>query len=321
MEGWNSVSVEQTTGRQLNTPPVISAVIPTHRRADLIGRAVRSVQAQTYPPLEIIVVSDGPDEDTARVVGELSAKDPRIRFEEYAPAWGGNYARNLGAGLARGTHIAFLDDDDEWFPEKLARQAQALASQPGAGLCCTGCQILYVSDKADYQSIPADSGDLSRRVLLGNCIGTTSTVVVDKAVFEAAGGFDETLEALQDYELWIRICQLTRVAAVREPLIRYYNYRNAVQISASTEKYIRACEHINRKHADKFAGLSEDEMTRKRLNEYFLVANKAMRNGSGKEARQYIRRANRLRLTGKGLAYMALSFFDYQIALRLRRFA
>lgn len=101
----------------------ISAVIPTRNRPDLVYRAVRSALSQTYPAAEIIVVVDGPDEATARALAELDGA--RVKVVALPENVGPSGARNAGVREAKGTWIAFLDDDDEWLPSKLERQIEA----------------------------------------------------------------------------------------------------------------------------------------------------------------------------------------------------
>src|ERR1700758_1632604 len=98
--------------------PLVSAVIPTRNRPDLVCRAVRSALAQTYPNIEVIVVIDGPDPVSFASLEVLG--DPRIRIIALKESVGGSEARNTGAREAKGSYIALLDDDDEWLPEKIA---------------------------------------------------------------------------------------------------------------------------------------------------------------------------------------------------------
>ncbi len=103
----------------------VSVVIPTYGRPDLVFRAVKSILAQTFNNIEVIVVVDGPDENTERVINQVN--DPRIKVLVLPENVGGSDARNAGVRLATSDWIAFLDDDDEWFPEKLAKQIEFAA--------------------------------------------------------------------------------------------------------------------------------------------------------------------------------------------------
>ena len=198
---------------------MISIVIPTHNRCDMLVRAINSVLSQKIDEeIEIIVVSDGSTDKTKEVVSNI--KCPFIKFIEYFPSKNGNYARNLGIKNSTGKYIAFLDDDDEWLPGKLDAQIK-LMRQTNNALSYTLSNIIYVNEKITYSTKLSNSGDLSRAILQSNLIGSTSTVIVEKRVLENSGFFDEDMPALQDYDLWIRVCQHTNVDCVNYPLLNY----------------------------------------------------------------------------------------------------
>jgi len=102
---------------------MVSAVIPTRNRPKLVSRATSSALNQTWGNLEVIVVVDGPDEETSQVLGQID--DPRLRVITLEKSVGAHEARNIGVGEARGSWVAFLDDDDEWLPTKLQCQLEA----------------------------------------------------------------------------------------------------------------------------------------------------------------------------------------------------
>src|SRR5271156_4184413 len=96
--------------------PLISVVIPTRNRPELLIRAVRSALIQTYDSIEVVVVIDGRDQASVEALSEVS--DARLRFIELEQSGGGNPARNIGVSAAKGNWVALLDDDDEWLPDK-----------------------------------------------------------------------------------------------------------------------------------------------------------------------------------------------------------
>lgn len=297
---------------------MISVVIPTHNRADLLPKAIRSVQGQTWKDLEIIVVSDGSSDNTKDVVETLAKEDDRIKFIEYYPAKGGNVARNTGIKNASGEYIAFLDDDDEFMSEKLEQQMAVMNANPQIGLVYTGVRVLYVNEQIEYKTKARNAGNLRQEILLGNCIGTTSTVLVRTSVLLQAGMFDEKLKALQDYDLWIRVCQLCEIGCVPDEMINYYNYSGTKQISSATNKYEEAYDQINKKYRDMIAMMPPEKQREKKYNEYIGLGNRALRNGNGKLARKYIREALKIMMKKKALASYVFSFFDFKLLLRLR---
>ena len=296
----------------------VSVIIPTHNRADLLPRAIESVLNQTYSNFEIIVVSDGSTDNTEEVVKQYSDRDPRVKHIGYSPAKGGNVARNTGIQAAMGDYVAFLDDDDEWMPTKLEKQVNILDNDANIGLVYTGVHIIYVNENVEYNSLSKEQGDLKKRIFIDNCVGTTSTVVLSKDVLKTSGMFDEKLKALQDFDLWIRVAQNSKIGVVPEPMINYYNYLGKKQVSAVTQKYVDAFEYINKKYATEMHSLSKEEMHQKQIEENFLLANKAMRNGESKLARKYLRKILKKGFSKKAYVYFLLSFTSYKVVLKVR---
>lgn len=298
---------------------MISIVIPTHNRCELIGRAIKSVQNQTVYDIEIIVVSDGSNDNTKNVVEKMSKKDERIKFVEYHPSKGGNVARNIGIELATGEFVAFLDDDDEWLSDKLECQLRVMNSSKSIGLVYTGVHIIYVNEKIDYIFNAKEHGNLEEKILLDNCIGTTSTVMVRRSLFEKTGGFDTELEARQDYDLWIRLCNECEVGVVSEVKINYFNYTGGNQISADTQKYENAYKKLEEKYKDLYVKLTSKQIEAKEIQKCVSLANRAMRNGDKRKARQYLLHALKIRLNYKSLIYFLLSFTNFKTILTLRK--
>lgn len=119
----NSAKVQGYGDNCLGAEPSVTAIIPTHRRPHLVMRALDSALKQTYPRLNVILVIDGKDEQTCRLANEL--KESRLRIVELRSRVGAAQARNIGVDLSTTDWVAFLDDDDEWLPEKIAKQMEA----------------------------------------------------------------------------------------------------------------------------------------------------------------------------------------------------
>lgn len=295
----------------------VSVVIPTHNRSDLLPRAIQSVLRQTEQDFEIIVVSDGSTDDTDALMLEFEEKDKRIHYISYKPGRNGNYARNKGIKAAKGEYIAFLDDDDEWLPNKVEKQVALMEADKEVGLVYTGINCIYVNENITYPFIPKLRGDLSKEILFQNCVGSTSSVMLRCSHCRACR-FDEKLQARQDFDLWINVLQGCKADVVSEPMVNYYNYRNQTQVSSSTAKYIQATDYINRKYANLFAKLTPQEYKLKQFNDIMLLGNKAMRNNSPVEARKFYIRAMRTRHSPSSIASWVLSFFGYKTMLRIK---
>jgi GT2 family glycosyltransferase len=125
---------------------VISVIIPTLRRAQLLSRAIKSVLAQTLRDLELIVIVDGDDPDTTQLLATIC--DPRLRYVQNPHSLGSAEARNVGIRLARGEWIAFLDDDDEWTNDKLEKQI--LAADGIDGEAIVSCLSRVVTPLRQY---------------------------------------------------------------------------------------------------------------------------------------------------------------------------
>lgn len=153
------------TGHNGSRTPLVSAVIPTRGRADLVVRAVRSALAQTLTDLEVVVVIDGPDAETEAALHRIA--EPRLRVLALPARSGPAAARNTGVQEARGEWIAFLDDDDEWLPEKLCRQLEA-ARASTAPVPIISCQVIARTGRGEFvwpRLFPRPEQDLSDYLL------------------------------------------------------------------------------------------------------------------------------------------------------------
>lgn len=183
--------------------PRISVIIPVFNRERCVACAVRSVLDQEFSDFELIVVDDGSTDDTPRVLSAF----PQIRVIRTENR-GVSAARNLGVSHAKGDLIAFLDSDDLWLPQKLRVQADFMEKTPNCLICQTEETWIRngvrVNPKKRHQK---PDGDIFFRSL-ELCLVSPSAVMMEKEFFAEMGGFDETLPACEDYDLWLRIgCQ------------------------------------------------------------------------------------------------------------------
>jgi glycosyltransferase involved in cell wall biosynthesis len=196
----------------------ISVVIPTYQRPDACERALLSVLAQTEPPLEVLVCDDGSCDDTPDRFREWERRRPeavrylRLPSNTGTPA----SARNLGIAQARGDWIAFLDDDDEWLPGKLARQRRAIAAE---GADIIAANALRSDGSVYFRDAPAMLRPTRRDLLRANPIITSSAVV--RRTF---AGFPTArwMRGIEDYAAWLALADRGgRVLVLGEPLVRY----------------------------------------------------------------------------------------------------
>lgn len=196
----------------------VSVVIPAYNAAAFVRDAIDSVLAQTYPEIEIVVVNDGSTDDTPQI---LAAFGDRVRAH-HQPNAGLSAARNIGARLATGDWIAFLDADDLWLPRKIEAQIAA------AGACRWsytnrfnfGARGAVPERQSDVTLMTG--GDVFEPLLLRGNFITVSSVMIDKALFEETGGFYHQAGGCEDWDLWLRVSALSQpVSYVDEPLVRY----------------------------------------------------------------------------------------------------
>ena len=206
----------------MSSPPLVSVVIPSYNRLHCLPRAIASVVAQSYRPIEIIIVDDGSTDGTAGWAAGFACPVP-FRFHPLERNMGAAAARNRGIELAEGTHIAFLDSDDVWHPEKLARQMAAIEQNgPRYGAAYTGIASLTEAGLPCGISRATEAGDIRLALMNHNVVGSTSCALVRRDVLQAVGGFVPTLRSCQDWELWVRVAAVTRFACVPELLTTLY---------------------------------------------------------------------------------------------------
>lgn len=199
----------------------ISVIIPAYQAEDTIARALDSVLVQTVLPAEIIVIDDGSQDRTREVVSAYVAKQTAclIRLFEQENL-GAGAARNQGLVATERKLVAFLDADDEWLPEKLSRSIAAMTGE-GVDLVShdyirtEGQSTTHISCANNFSRRPDPFVDYFLRGYIA-----TSTVVARRALLIEAGGFDPSLRAGQDYELWL--------AAISRPGVRHHVFAEAL---------------------------------------------------------------------------------------------
>jgi glycosyltransferase involved in cell wall biosynthesis len=202
--------------------PSVSIVVATHNQGAFLAEAVASVRAQTFADWELLIVDDGSTDDTAAVAGRFR-DDGRIRYLP-GPHAERAAARNRGIAASTGDLVAFLDADDLWRPEKLARQVAALAAAPDAGACYTATRFVDGGGRPLPIRKPAHAtaGRLFPAFARGNFV-ILASMVVRRSCLAALGGFDATLPVYgcEDWDLWLRLARRWPIAALDEELTLY----------------------------------------------------------------------------------------------------
>lgn len=224
---------------------MVSVIIPTYKRHEKLNRALSSVVNQTYENLEIIVVNDCPEED---IDDFIKIDDPRIKTINVEENRGGAGARNLGIEESKGGYVTFLDDDDEYLPEKVEKQVEKMESLPeDYGLVAVGANIVK-DEKIKGQILSKGNGWIYEDQLRENRI-ISVTPLVKKECFSEVGMFDEGLEARQDYEIWLRMTKKYKVSSIDEHLINHYK-GSSDRISMDHKARYKACLKVLEKHKE-----------------------------------------------------------------------
>ncbi len=199
----------------------ITAVIPVHDRRERIVGCVESVIAQSLPPREVIVVDDGSGDGTAEALAGSSCGD-RARVVRLPHNLGVSAARNRGVAEARSPWIAFLDSDDRWEPDKLARQWQFARERPH--YLASQSEEIWIRRgvRVNRRSYHAKPAGWIWRASLERCLVTASALLVQKRLLEELGGFDEALPVCEDYDLWIRLARWHPVGLDPSPTVVKY---------------------------------------------------------------------------------------------------
>lgn len=221
--------------------PEVSVIIPTFNRAHLVKKAISSVLGQTYRDLEVIIVDDFSKDNTSEIISEI--KDERLKYVKHAQQKGASEARNTGVAASNGTYLAFLDDDDEWFPEKLQLQMDLFQEKPETGMIYTGYFYIDAKSKKTIREFkPKKKGFLDDQLLEKNCVGTTSTAVIKRECFIAVGGFDNKLRGCQDWDLWIRLAKQYPIDFIAKPLVNFLIHE--VRITNDLKAKIQGKENL-----------------------------------------------------------------------------
>lgn len=265
---------------QALSQPLVTAIIPTWRRAAMLRGALETVLAQDYAPLEIIVVDDNTEPREQRAVREALADfGTRITVLPNARARGACGARNTGILRARGEFIAFLDDDDLWLPGKLRAQVALLRRPSLVAAFCGYIDIDLAFDHARrcHASYPVLTRD---HALGGECPTSTSLVLARTSVLLEAGLFDETLPSFQDFDMWLRCLAFGDFGYIDEPLAKFVQHAGD-RTSVNLARRMAGLAAIEAKWGKEMAARTDVLAFRRRIAVDALIANGKARFDAG----------------------------------------
>ncbi len=226
---------------------LVTVIVPTHNRANLLKRSINSIIKQDYENIEIIIIQDNCNDDTNKVVKQFS--DNRIKSIISNNSLGGAGARNLGIQNSNGEYIAFLDDDDEWLKNKLSMQISLLDKYDDTAIITSN---FYLNDgKKISKRFTPHLIDLNDLLYLNYC-GSFSFCLTKKEYLENLF-IDNSLQACQDWDLWIKILDKTGLKCRSykdEFFVNYYVDHNN-RISSNPNKTYNARINFLRLHNNK----------------------------------------------------------------------
>lgn len=218
----------------MNTGPLVSVIIPAYNAAAFLAETLDSVLSQTYRNLEVLVVDDGSQDDTPRIVEAVAVRDSRVHLLRQQRR-GVGVARNLAVARASGAYIAPIDADDIWFPSKIEKQVGCMEEAgPSVGLSYTWWLGIDENGTSLIRSYPWRlEGDLADALTALNFIGNASVPLIRKACFDRVGGYDPGFQALgtpgcEDWDLSLRIAEHYRLSLVPEHLAGYRRVRGSM---------------------------------------------------------------------------------------------
>ena len=198
--------------------PTISTIIPVYNRSQPVLRALRSVYAQRSPVDEVIVIDDGSTDETIQCI--------RSEFPEVIvisqKRQGVSHARNRGIDAAHGNWLAFLDSDDEWLPQKIESQLNALKNHPTGRLFHSDEIWIRNGKRVNPMNKHKKSGGWIFEHCLARCVISPSSVLLHRSLFDKFGNFNESLPVCEDYDLWLRMTATLPVIHIPKLLVKKY---------------------------------------------------------------------------------------------------
>ena len=272
--------------------PKVTAAITTHTRAGYVAAAIESALAQTDADHEVLVVDDGSTDDTK---GALEPYQDRIRYHRQENQ-GRAAARNTALRLAAGEYVAFLDSDDLWLPDKLAREVEALDASPSAGMVHGHVEMIggegeplpreTAAHRAAFERAHRNGASYEGYAL--DCVCLTSTIMLRAATVERVGGYDTRFEALEDLDLYLRLLLDSEIAVLDgAPLARYRLHEDQTPGTASTLGEIQ----VTHKHLELLDAEPVSQPRVARRNLYLRLAACHHRLAEGREVRRWTARA------------------------------
>ena len=265
--------------------PQVSAIITTFNRANFLEKAIKSVLGQTYSDFELLILDNSSIDDTQNVV--KSFIDDRIRYIRHQPL-NIAQARNLGVKEAKGEYVAFLDDDDEWLPNKLKAQLEVFKEgDESLGLVYGGFIWMAETGEDIKKHIPKLRGAILPDLLTQRdaFTGSASNPMLRKSAVEGLGGYNEEVLTGEDWELYLRLSEEYQVDFTEEPVVKIRHHSGA-----RLGDKLKSAAELELMVMDRYREIFEKNQKLKSF--YFQkIGGKFYRSGEVKKGKDYIARA------------------------------
>lgn len=239
--GNKEVSLEELM--QKTTDGLVSIITPLYNGEKYIEQAIESVQAQTYPMWEMLIIDDASTDDSITIVKQIQAKDSRIKLLHNKTNCGAAYSRNLGLQEAKGRYVAFLDSDDVWLSHKLQMQLDKMQEEE-VGFCYGNCHVIDENGMICGKTRVAPACINYKKLLYGNPIPCV-TVLLDRWM---VGQVQMPMIGHEDYATWLNILKerIPYAVGVEEVVAEYRENRSS--LSGNKKKAIKWQWHIYRRY-------------------------------------------------------------------------
>lgn len=298
-------------------PPSVSVVIPAQNREATIGYSIDSVLRQTVPPMEIIVVDDASSDNTAEAA--IVSGDARIRIIRLSQPAGAQAARNAGIHAATGEWIAFQDSDDEWAPEKLARQIRALEENNFDPWTLVHTNAVVVDGATGARRLhvvkPLHEPDTYKALLRGLASPLFPTILTSRTALERIGYLDESVISFQEWDTSIRLAKYCRIIYINDPLFTYHLHGGEM-ISKDGVKAVDGYGYIIDKFESEIRTICGNEAWDEHLVQQVV---RSLDHGLWDKADVYLRRISLRSLRFRVLQIFRYLHFSPRLLLRLRR--
>lgn len=236
--------------------PKISIIIPTYNAEKFLRRTIESVLRQTYHNWEMLIIDDCSSDNTRKIGDEFVKNDSRVKYVALDKNSGGPaHPKNVGIELSSGRLIAFLDHDDEWFPEKLEKQVNYLGTTGLQFVTCDSAIIVSERKIGTYTTpVFQNIGEMQENMLVGNYVHSCSSVLFNREVFDSVGFFDERLKWSDDHDFYLRVLQRGySIGVLSESLFNWHSQRNSAGKTLSFAKKAAELEYFLNKHRDVYS--------------------------------------------------------------------